>query len=214
MRDTSYQAVYTKFKLFIQGKCKVIFHARNRPRGQRMIKLLWPGDVKGMHILIQSRSEMYIYLPAFRKVRRIAGHVRNQGFLGSDFNYDDMAISTWSTGYDVQLSKETKKHYWLDLRAKPGKAVPYFRVAMRIRKDWGVADTFRFFNRRGKNTKTQKYSNFKCRSISGHCMPMTIQMINHNRGNRISELRAVKLKYPSAYPDRMFTIRHLLRNAN
>lgn len=211
----NYKALYVKFKLFVGGQHKATMESRNRPSGQRVLKMLYPGDVKGMQILVQSQSEMYIYLPAFRKVRRIAGHVRNQGFLGSGFTYDDMAIAYWSKTYKVKLHRETPKHWTLDLRAIPGKKTLYNHVRIRIRKDIGYADTFQYFNRHGKNHKTQKFLRYtKCNRAKTHCNPARIVMIEHTRGNRKSVLRNVKIRYPKRYSDRVFSVRYLLRSAN
>ena len=41
-----------------------------------------PGDIKGTRVLVLSRSQMYIYLPAYRKVRRIAITSPNKGLWG------------------------------------------------------------------------------------------------------------------------------------
>ena len=41
-----------------------------------------PADMKGTKVLILSPTQMYVYLPAFGKVRRIASHTKDQGFLG------------------------------------------------------------------------------------------------------------------------------------
>ena len=209
-----FKAFFVKYKLYIDGKHSATLTAKNRRNGQRLTKLLYPGDVKGMQILIQSKSEMYIYLPAFRKVRRIAGHVRNQGFLGSGFSYDDMAMSTWSKDYTVKLVKTTRKYWHLDLRALPGKKALHHHIKMRVLRKTNYTDRFQYFNERGKNIKTQHFLDYKCNAEGYHCNPMRIRMIEHTRANRVSELRAVKLKYFSQYPDRIFSIRNLLRSAN
>ncbi len=211
----NYSALYVKFKLYVQGQHKATMESRNRPSGQRVLKLLYPGDVKGMQILVQSQNEMYIYLPAFRKVRRIAGHVRNQGFLGSGFTYDDMAIAYWSKSYRVEIHKETSKHWTLDLKAISGKKALYRHLRLRIRKDIGYADQFQYFNRHGKKLKTQKFLRYtKCNRTKTHCNPARIEMIEHTRGNRKSVLKNVRVKYKKRYSDRVFTIRYLLRSAN
>ena len=193
---------------------KVKFKTITRPGGQRLIKMLYPGDIKGMHILVQSKSEMYIYLPAYRKVRRIAGHVRNQGFMGSGFTYDDMAINLWSKTHNVRILRETRKHWLLELKAKAGQNPLYRHIRMRIRKDLHLADRFHYFNHHGKNYKTQKFLRYKCVRDQSYCMPMRIVMVEHARGNRKSVLKSVKYRRKRGYPDRMFTIRHLLRSAN
>jgi outer membrane lipoprotein-sorting protein len=60
-------------------------------------QIMWfkePADVKGSSFLRLSYDErdddMWIYLPAFGKVRRIASHAKNGSFMGSDFTYEDM----------------------------------------------------------------------------------------------------------------------------
>lgn len=212
---SNYKALYVKMKLYVKGQHKATLETRNRPSGQRVMKLLYPGDVKGMQILVQSQSEMYIYLPAFRKVRRIAGHVRNQGFLGSGFTYDDMSIAYWSKSYKVKMYKETGMHWTLNLRAIPGKQTLYSHLRIRIRKDIGYADRFQYVNRHGKIYKTQKFLRYtKCNKAKTHCNPTRIVMIEHTRGNRQSVLKTVRVKYKKRYSDRVFSIRYLLRSAD
>ncbi len=194
---------------------KVIFKTITRPGGQRLIKMLYPGDIKGMHILVQSKSVMYIYLPAYRKVRRIAGHVRNQGFQGSGFTYDDMAIGKWTPYYDCNLMREDSRVWWIDCKAKPGKHPPYKHVKMAIRKDIELVETIQYFNRHGKKFKTQQFKKYKCRSDNSHCNPMLIRMIEHTRGNLVSEMKIhPRMLYNKGYPDRVFSVRHLYRAAN
>lgn len=193
----------------------VKFKVVTRPQGQRLIEMTYPGDVKGMHILVQSKDEMYIYLPAYRKVRRIAGHVRNQGFQGSGFTYDDMAIGKWAPYYNCTVLREDSKVWWLECRVKPGKTPPYPHVKMSIRKDIELVHDIEYLDRFGKKYKTQRFLGYKCRDDNSHCNPTRIQMIEHSRGNLVSEmvLRG-GIKYDKGYADSIFTVRHLYRAAN
>lgn len=215
---TNYKAQLLKFKLRVgrvgHKKLKAKMTTRNRSNGQRLSLMTYPGDVKGMHFLVQSPSEMYIYLPAFKRVRRIAGHVRNQGFLGSGFTYDDLGISRWSKSYTVKLVKTTAKHYWLELRAIKGKGALYAHLRMSIRRDIHYAESFRYYNIHGKNYKTQKFLKYKCRTDKSHCHPMLIRIIEHTRGNRHSDLIVTKLRYRSNFGNRMFSVRYLIRSAD
>ncbi len=196
-------------------KTKVKFKVITRPKGQRLVRMTYPGDVKGMHILVQSKSEMYIYLPAFRKVRRIAGHVRNQGFQGSGFTYDDMSIAMWSTWYTPTLTKQTAKHWYITAKLKPGKSAAWPTQRLRIRKDIGLIDEIQYVNRRGKKVKTQQFKRYKCKSDKSHCNPVWIRMIEHTRGNLTSEMKLKgRIRYNKGYSDRVFTVRYLLRSAN
>ena len=59
------------------------------------IEFIEPADVRGTTLLLleQAGEEddlQYLYLPAFKKTRRIAGSQKNGSFMGSDFTYADM----------------------------------------------------------------------------------------------------------------------------
>ena len=49
------------------------------------------GELKGMSMLVEDRNSVYVYLPGFRKVRRVAASHMNQTLVGSDLSNDDMA---------------------------------------------------------------------------------------------------------------------------
>jgi len=61
---------------------------------KRIIKFISPADVKGTGILIYDYSEksddMWIYLPALRKTRRIVSREKSKSFMGSEFSNADM----------------------------------------------------------------------------------------------------------------------------
>lgn len=52
-----------------------------------------PADVAGTRFLSvdeEGETKQFIYLPAFKKVKRIVGAQRNQSFVGTDFSYADL----------------------------------------------------------------------------------------------------------------------------
>jgi len=55
---------------------------------------LSPADVKGTAFLVwqhkSQENDLFIYLPALKKIRRIASDQKHQSFMGSDFSYSDM----------------------------------------------------------------------------------------------------------------------------
>ncbi|KAG1682728.1 hypothetical protein GQR58_010523 [Nymphon striatum] len=54
-----------------------------------------PSDVKGTSILINSKvvkdDEQWIYLPAFKRIKRISSKNKKSAFMGSQFSYEDLA---------------------------------------------------------------------------------------------------------------------------
>ena len=73
----------------------------------RTVKFVAPADVRNIAFLSLPDDVMYLYLPAFKKVRRIASHVKNQRFAGTDFTYDDMGTIKYSEDYDARFQEET-----------------------------------------------------------------------------------------------------------
>jgi outer membrane lipoprotein-sorting protein len=67
-----------------------------RLRSKRLIVFDAPADVKDTAFLVWSYrpadadDDRWIYLPALRKVRRVAGQDRGRSFAGTEFNYDDL----------------------------------------------------------------------------------------------------------------------------
>jgi len=61
---------------------------------KRIIKFLSPAEVKGTGILIhdypEKRDDMWIYLPALRKTRRIVSKEKSKSFMGSEFSNANM----------------------------------------------------------------------------------------------------------------------------
>ena len=69
---------------------------------KRLVRFLSPADQKGIGFLSLPDDVMYLYLPAFHKIRRIASHVKNENFAGTDFSYDDMSSFQYAEEYDPE----------------------------------------------------------------------------------------------------------------
>ena len=63
---------------------------------KRIYRFLSPADVQGTSILVfdyeAKADDVWIYLPALRKTRRIVSSQRAQSFMGSEFSYGDLNI--------------------------------------------------------------------------------------------------------------------------
>jgi hypothetical protein len=61
---------------------------------KRLVRFLSPADVKGTSTLLVEHSDgdddIWIYLPALRKVRRLVANNKKDSFVGTDFSYGDI----------------------------------------------------------------------------------------------------------------------------
>ena len=68
--------------------------AENGVDQKRLVRFLTPADVKGTATLLIEHSDadddIWIYLPALRKVRRLVANNKKDSFVGTDFSYGDV----------------------------------------------------------------------------------------------------------------------------
>ncbi len=68
--------------------------AENGVDQRRVVRFLTPADVKGTATLLIEHSDgdddIWIYLPALRKVRRLVANNKKDSFVGTDFSYGDV----------------------------------------------------------------------------------------------------------------------------
>lgn len=178
----------------------------------RRVKFLAPGDLKGMRMLVRALDQMYIYLPAYRRVRRIASHVRDQGFMGSAYSYDEMAIVTYADVFDCDLAQETDSHYLLKCRRRPGQSFHYQVMEMDIRKDIHHPDQLRFFNDKGVKLKTDYRTDYHCRDDGRTCTPYSMKLVDHSRGDLYTTMKLKDWKVNTGIKDSFFTVRALQRD--
>jgi outer membrane lipoprotein-sorting protein len=76
---------------------------------KRIYRFLSPADVQGTGILVYDYEtkpdDVWIYLPALRKTRRVVSTQRAQSFMGSEFSYGDLNIPSLDD-FDYTLVKE------------------------------------------------------------------------------------------------------------
>jgi hypothetical protein len=76
---------------------------------KRIFRFLSPADVKGTGVLVfdydASADDVWIFIPALRKTRRVVSSQRSQSFMGSEFSYGDLNIPSLDE-FDYQSVKE------------------------------------------------------------------------------------------------------------
>jgi hypothetical protein len=81
----------------------------------RRFAFLSPADVKGTSVLVHAKSleldDMWIYLPAFKRVKRISGSNRGAKFVGSEYYYEDLSPQKASRYRDEMLGKSDDSQY-------------------------------------------------------------------------------------------------------
>jgi hypothetical protein len=69
-----------------------VYATRERDQPRIMARVDFPLDVAGTALLVRDagpRSEMYLYLPSYQRVRRLTGVATGGKLWGTDFSYDE-----------------------------------------------------------------------------------------------------------------------------
>lgn len=171
-------------------------------------EFLAPGDLKGTRVLAMSPTEMYIYLPEFQKIRRVASSTTEQGFMGTVLTQQDMAPPAYAALFTASLDSEDTKSATLTLIARPGLDVTYKMVRMTVDKSMYVPTKLEYYNAAGEVVRTETRTGYKC-NASGYCMFASMKMVDHARNGAWTELKPVEVKVDVGLADDIFTQRTL-----
>jgi hypothetical protein len=188
-------------------KMKMRVHIKGKE--WRRVEFFEPGDVKGMRVLVRSVTQMYVYLPAYRKVRRVASHVRSQGFMGTTLSHDDISIVTYGPLFTAKLLSENDTHWIIEANLKEGKKFPYSKLEFEVLKNNKQPSEIRYFNDKGAKIKTEHRSNYDCQGTI--CNPKKLKMVDHTRNGMWTEIICHEWKINTGVKDSFFTVRSLQR---
>ena len=132
---------------------------------KQIIWFLEPKDDKGVAFLKiehdDKDDEMRMWLPAFKKVRRISSKKKGDSFMGSDLSYEDMSNRNMSENEYVRLDDETINEiecYVLEITPKNEARSTYSKHISWIAKDglYGVQE--KSFDKRGELKKKKEFT--------------------------------------------------------
>jgi outer membrane lipoprotein-sorting protein len=164
------------------------------------------GEVKGMATLVEDRNSVHVYLPGFKKVRRVAAHNMSQNFAGSDLSNDDMATVSWAKGWEVALDKEDETSWWLLLTPKAGETSDYGKVVHRVDKASLCQQETHWFNKAGEEVKSML--NTDLTDFQGVKRFRTVTVSDPRTGHR-TVLETKSFKCNQGLKDDLFTVRQL-----
>lgn len=115
-------------------------------KNKRVVKFITPASINNVGVLALGDDEMYVYLPAYQKVRRIQGNMRDNDFQGTDFSYREMGSYNYAQDYEAAIQKDEKDVITLNLSRKPGSDAPYEKLVMTVDKFNYLPKSIEMFN--------------------------------------------------------------------
>ena len=204
------QEISLKMTLTDKGGNEKIREMKMYQKGDetRLVRFLSPADQKGVSFLSLPDDVQYLYLPAFHKVRRIASHIKNDNFAGTDFSYDDMSASKYAEEYDAVLLDKTDDLYILELTPKQGVEKSYSKLKM-----WARIDNFYPVKVEFYDKKSTLWKLFESRNIKKHgeyWVASEAEMTDLKKQHS-TKMITEKVELDKGLSDNIFTKRNLKR---
>ena len=189
---------------------------------KRIYRFLSPADVQGTGVLVfdhdSAADDVWIYLPALRKTRRIVSSQRSQSFMGSEFSYGDLNIPALDD-YEYKVLKEEAidgEQCWvIDVMPKSkdvAEAEGYSKKTYWISKQKHSLRKGVFYDLKGKLLKELIAKDIKLLDPKKkRYRAMRMEMVNKQNGRR-SVFESEKMTVAPDTKDEYFTTRYLERN--
>lgn len=205
--DQQYDATMSIFK---SGQLKKTLEFQMVMKGldKQFITFVAPGDVAGMKVLMEGADTLYVYTPEFKKVRRVAAHMQNQGFMGSAFTYEDQTRLQLAPYFDATLVGKEGNETTLSLTPKEGVTSSYSRVDVVIDGSKGGVTKVRYYDGSGNHVRTQLREDWV--KIDGELMPTKISMSDLKAGD-VTVIQLSNVQVNQGVADDLFSRRMLLR---
>jgi hypothetical protein len=162
-------------------------------------------------------DDLWLYLPALRKVRRIAISDRGRAFLATDLSYEDVKLETRvsETDYRFRTLGETQEDgaRRLVVEAVPvddatAHALGYGRVELQVDPETWLVRRAEYADPAGRPLKTAVIEGV--RAVDGIQTPHRIRVESHRTGHR-TVFRFDDVDYTTELPESLFTPRALRR---
>jgi len=185
---------------------------KNNPTGDdwRLMKFLSPADIKDLGFLVLADDQMYLYLPEFQRVRRIASHNKKESFVGSDFSYDDLGTAGFSAFFTPKFKEENDRAWILELERRPGAKKQYSKIILTVDKSTELPVRAELYDDSGQLFKVETQENSR---VGKYWVPTKFVMENvRTRTSTVLELRNVRVDQNLSAE--IFTERNLKRSVS
>jgi hypothetical protein len=188
---------------------------KNGRDSTRVVRFLSPPDVKNTANLMVEHADadddIWIYLPALKKVRRIVASNKKDSFVGTDFSYGDV-IGHKVQEWNHKLLKSSAEVYLVESTPKTDtvkSSSGYSKVLYTIRADNFVTTKAEYWDVGGKPLKTITYDDIKqVDPAKGKWQAMRLEAKNLQTGHR-TIISFDSFKLDPEVKEELFTTRYL-----
>lgn len=174
---------------------------------KRLLRFLSPADMRNTAMLALGKGELYVYLPADRRVRRLGTSALNQTFLGSDFYAEDLGSVRLRDDYEGHILSRSGNETRIEL--SPRHASQWSKVIATV-GDHDLVPRMEFYDKQGKLARTWQRTYMRQKSHYEAWVPSRMLMVNE-RTKHATELIVEVGDSERPITDALFSLRALQR---
>ena len=186
---------------------------------KRIIRFLAPADVKGTGLLIfdyeEKNDDMWIYMPALRKTRRIVSSEKSKSFMGSEFSNADMSAPRLDDfEYNLLASEQVDGVKCWKINVIPVNDDVMDEMGFDLKTVWiGQADYVtrraEYFDENEELVKVMTAKDVKLLDPAGKKYMATNMVMENVQNGRKSVMTMDKVQFSPDVGDQYFTIDYL-----
>ncbi len=193
--------------------------AANGIDNMRVTRFMSPPDVKGTAVLLIEHSDadddMWIYLPALGKVRRLVSNDKKSAFVGTDFSFGDVIgykVKEWT--YELLKEEQVEGQPCYVIQATPKTdavkaSSGYAKRVVWVRKDNSMTAKSEAYDLQGALLKTATFSDIRQTDAGrGKWNAMHVEVVNEQTQHK-TILHFDDFKANQDVKDNFFTTRSL-----
>ncbi len=191
----------------------VSYHKRyGADQSKSLVFFREPEDIAGTGLLVWSdggSDQQWLYLPDLGRVRQIAASARGESFMGTDFNYSDLAdTDVDERTHELLGEEEFEGQPVYKLESVPKESDIYRKVVSWVNRETFLPVRIEYYDTAGALLKTGSFRDV--RLVSGVPTPFAIAMENVQTGHS-TKLSLLEIDCGRALKDELFTERYLKR---
>lgn len=156
-----------------------------------MMRIVKPRNLSGTTVMTLEEDEQYIYMPSYRKVKKITGSTKNDNFLDTDLKYSELALVSGDVEEDKEqkMLEETDEQYVIQIDIDDDD-VDYDYMIMMIDRESLNMKRIEFYNNNDKMVKTMIADDYK--EIDGYTVfgVLKVTDIEANHSTRMALVEA------------------------
>jgi hypothetical protein len=184
--------------------------------GKALVRFLEPPDIRGTSLLVLERDDRYddvfLYLPAFDRIRRVSSAQRADAFFGTNLTYEDLEPKR-SVDFDARIvggdAVEGTPCVLLEVRAHPELESQYEKTVACVDPERAVALWTDHYEK-GRILKRTECDPKRIHAVEGRHIAFEARIVSRDTA---AQTLFVTESYEtrSAIPDTLFTAKHLMR---